>query len=198
MIGPLAKLQSTQQVDAFMDRNVELDKINSASTFRADQYYGSHFNSIGNTPQNLTLNSKAKALIESRKRNLSVGFSTMNDNKNDSFNKRLPSEINEEDSLTQTFRSGAFNELLSFLKTKKGTGSPIRRENSLSSKFQSELTKRLANAIVRYNDTQSSWMNTIEKFRRMRDDDSIGSPTKSGSPAKSGSPGSKSPRRYKL
>jgi len=99
-IGPLAaNFGSALQVDAFMGRNVELDKINSASTFRADPY-GSNFQSIGATPKNFTLNSKAKNLIESRKRNLSVGFSTMNDIKNESFNKRLPSEIYEEESLT--------------------------------------------------------------------------------------------------
>lgn len=68
-----------------MDNNVELDKINSASTFRADTY-GSNLHSIGATPKNFTRNSKAKNLIESTKRNLSVGFSTIKDIKNESFN----------------------------------------------------------------------------------------------------------------
>ena len=73
-------MDSTKHMDSLFDKNEVMDQLNSMSTFKAD-LYNSNFQSLGSTPRNPVLNSKTKALLDSRKRNLSVGFSTLNEGK---------------------------------------------------------------------------------------------------------------------
>ena len=85
-IGPIGKMESTKNmVDSIFDKNDALDQINSMSTFRGDVYashlQSSNFKSIGSTPRKDLPLYSPKALIDSRKRNLSVGFSTIHDGK---------------------------------------------------------------------------------------------------------------------
>ena len=73
-------MDSTKHMDSLFDKNEVMDQLNSMSTFKAD-VYASNFQSLGSSPRNPVLNSKTKALLDSRKRNLSVGFSTLNEGK---------------------------------------------------------------------------------------------------------------------
>jgi regulator of replication initiation timing len=80
------------------------------------------------------------------------------------------SDIIEEDrsSLAQTGRKVKGIEWLNLLRTINQENSQVLDENSIASLFNSNLTRRLSNALVRYDETQNNWGKTIEKFKKKR------------------------------
>lgn len=80
------------------------------------------------------------------------------------------SDILEEDksSLAQTRRKVKGSDWLNLLRTINQEKSQVLDENSIASLFNSNLTRRLSNALVRYDETQNNWGKTIEKFKKKR------------------------------